>query len=270
MTVLDERSPWDAVAAMVDGDALVASLRDVVDRARARGSAPRLRVVGPPGSGRSTLARHIGPLLAAEGILAWAGGVEESALMLLGEDPGQVATQVRATLSSARGGTLVLRDDAGTGHPTTTGGAPPIEGLVAELAGPDWHDTAVVLIREPAPVAGDSYERLVHNCFPDVVVRPGYDAGRCLALLRVLLSGGERPQTAEPAFVHAFEALARTAVTEPGFDNGDWVERVLSGALSRMRRRVVAAPDRYQGEGRRRLVLDDLQTEIHQTTMEGS
>ncbi|WP_244928747.1 hypothetical protein [Nocardioides sp. W7] len=271
-TTLDAPSAWEAVAGMVDGPRLVEALREVIEQARSQGSAPRVQIIGPPGSGRSTLARHLGPVFAAEGLVPRRGGVEVSAVTWRPTYVGKAGEVARATMSSAGGGTLLVQDAPRMGGTSDGFGASPVEALVAELAGPNWHDTAVVLIGEPGPMAELAAEKpALAEHFAHRLVRTAYDASHCVDLLAVLLGAGERPQTAEPAFVAAFEDLARAAASDPGFDSGDWVVRVLDAALIRMRRRVMTDPERFDAEGRRRLVLDDLvPPEIPQTHSQGS
>lgn len=242
---------WDALARLVDGPAVVSSVREIIESARETGVAPRMRIVGPPGSGRSSVARLIGPLLEAEGILEWQGGFETSAILL--------SDRMAEVVRQAHGGTLIVQDAPDLRPSVARWGADVAEALLAEMVSDEARGTALVLVGEATAMTGLGAEVAGFDALmSDVVTRPGFDVARCLALLRTRLAEGERPQSVEDAFVEEFTRRATSASAQPDFDNGAWVMRLLDAARSSMRVRVMADPAHHDGAWRRRLLATDL------------
>lgn len=107
------------IEAMVGLGKVVSELRAVVAAARANaarrraglpvvGPPPHLLLLGEPGTGKTTVARLIGPLLHAAGALARPDVVEVGRTELVGEYIGQTAPLVTAAFDRARGGVLFV------------------------------------------------------------------------------------------------------------------------------------------------------------------
>ncbi|MBQ1080177.1 right-handed parallel beta-helix repeat-containing protein [Nocardiopsis sp. B62] len=96
----------------------VKGLTDLLCRARSEGDRPpaarHLVFLGPPGTGKGTVARLYGELLAAVGVLPRGHVVEASPGSLVGppgqRGPGRVALRTRELFERARGGLLLLSD----------------------------------------------------------------------------------------------------------------------------------------------------------------
>jgi len=107
------------IEAMVGLDSVVADLRAVVAAARANatrrraglaevGRPPHLLLLGQPGTGKTTVARLLGPLLHAAGALHRPDVIEVGRSELVGQYIGQTAPLVAAAFDRAKGGVLFI------------------------------------------------------------------------------------------------------------------------------------------------------------------
>lgn len=107
------------IEAMVGLGNVVSELRAVVAAARANaarrraglpvvGPPPHMLLLGEPGTGKTTVARLIGPLLHAAGALARPEVIEVGRTELVGEYIGQTAPLVTAAFERAKGGVLFV------------------------------------------------------------------------------------------------------------------------------------------------------------------
>ncbi|MGH8792981.1 MAG: AAA family ATPase [Stackebrandtia sp.] len=110
---------FDRLDAMVGLDAAKRQMRDIVDLTQAarlrraagmdtRAASGNLVFSGPPGTGKTTMARLYGQLLAALGVLGTGQVLEVSRVDLVGRYVGETAQKTAAKFNEARGGVLFI------------------------------------------------------------------------------------------------------------------------------------------------------------------
>jgi SpoVK/Ycf46/Vps4 family AAA+-type ATPase len=113
----------------------VAKARRTAEAARLPFDAPKFlknyAFVGPPGTGKTTVARAFGEVFHSLGLLASAAVVECKAIEMLGSFVGQTAPLVKAKLNAARGGVLFI-DEAYALAPPEGGAAASTNAFAAE------------------------------------------------------------------------------------------------------------------------------------------
>jgi SpoVK/Ycf46/Vps4 family AAA+-type ATPase len=199
---------------------------------------------GPPGTGKTTVARLYSGLLAALGALGSGQIVEVSRSDLVAPYIGQTAPKTREAFERARGGVLFI-DEAYTlaraGDGSTDFGQEAIDMLVKLM---DDHRDEVVVIA--AGYAGDMQRFCGSN--PGLASRFGrtvsfdsYTTDELVTIFEALATAGgydSTPETIASVRAH-FEAAARG----PAFGNAREVRRTLQEMVSRQARRLSAQRD---------------------------
>ncbi|MGX1475466.1 UNVERIFIED_CONTAM: hypothetical protein RKD50_004274 [Streptomyces canus] len=229
-------SPSVLLADVDDGVGLAhirAVLEDLEGRLREdpslnEGPPPHLVFTGPPGTGKSTLARFVGRLLHNRGLLRRGHCVEVTAADLVAPYVGQTASRVRQAAHSALDGVLFVNDVHGLGEPTEGGfAAEAVDTLMREME--NWRGRLCMI------VAGDPGRTDVFlaanpglsSRFGTRVRFPPYDTADLVEILRRMAS--EENATLAPGVpARAAAWLDATRRAAPSdFGNARTVRRLL-------------------------------------------
>ncbi|MFI7604246.1 right-handed parallel beta-helix repeat-containing protein [Micromonospora sp. NPDC049366] len=224
------------VADMID---LLATIRTRVQAGLPAPSVSRHLVFsGPPGTGKTTVARLYGELLTALGVLAGGQLVEVARADLVGEYIGHTAQRTREAFDRARGGVLFI-DEAYTLAPPGARqdfGREAIDTLVKLME--DHRDEVVVIA---AGYEDEIEEFLATNAglasrFSRRIHFANYDANDLVAIFQSLASasGYECPGQTLVALREHFEHVPRTRT----FGNGRYARQVLEEAITRQASRI--------------------------------
>ncbi|MER5640049.1 right-handed parallel beta-helix repeat-containing protein [Kitasatospora sp. NPDC002227] len=241
----------DALIGLATVKQEVRTLIDLISVGRRRRQAglkaPSLRrhlvFTGSPGTGKTTVARLYGEILASLGVLQQGHLVEVARVDLVGEHIGSTAIRTQAAFDRARGGVLFI-DEAYALAPEDGArdfGREAIDTLVKLME--DHRDEVVVI------VAGYTAEMErflsanpgVSSRFSRTITFPDYTAAELLQIARTQCAEHEyslAEETAEALLEH-FAGLERG----PGFGNGRTARQVFETMVERHAMRVAQLPD---------------------------
>jgi SpoVK/Ycf46/Vps4 family AAA+-type ATPase len=217
---------------------------------------------GGPGTGKTTVARLYGELLAAMGVLRTGQLVEVSRADLVAEYVGQTAQRTREVFDRARGGVLFI-DEAYTLAPTDRSGndfgREAVDTLIKLME--DHRDDVVVIAagyaeemrRFLAAYAGLGSRFSHHIEFED------YQPEQLLTIVEqhAAVAGYELDAGARAAVLEHFQRVCRT----PDFGNGRAARRALDDMISRQADRL-SRFDTWTVDDLRRLTADDLRPRL--------
>ncbi|PQE20172.1 hypothetical protein CJF30_00001480 [Rutstroemia sp. NJR-2017a BBW] len=256
---LDASKAWKEMMEMIGMDSVKASLRSFASLARLNHERklldlPPLRTalnrvfLGPPGTGKTTVAKLYGQILADLGMLSSGEMIFKKASDLIGRYIGQSEKYVKSALEDAQGKVLVI-DEAYMLYPGKRSGNRPegdifrvavIDTLVAEIQNVPGEDLCVILIGYTEPM-----KEMLQCANPGLARRfPIDDAFEFenfsmeqLARVLELKIDRQKLELTEKAKEVALRVL-ETARDRPNFGNGGEVDNLLSRAIINQQRRI--------------------------------
>jgi SpoVK/Ycf46/Vps4 family AAA+-type ATPase len=237
----------DAMIGLDEVKREVSDLVDLINSARVRAEAGlpapsmsrHLVFAGPPGTGKTTVARLYGKLLAAMGVLRTGQMVEVARADLVGQYVGQTAVKTTAVFNKARGGILfideayALSSGGGEGHDF---GREAIDTLVKLME--DHRDEIVVVA---AGYTHDMRKFLASNAglasrFSHQIRFASYTADELVAIFEELAHGAgyEVDGPSMQVLRQHFDGLRR----DETFGNGRYARQLLDRAVTRQASRL--------------------------------
>ncbi|HWB36988.1 MAG TPA: AAA family ATPase, partial [Rugosimonospora sp.] len=202
-----------------------------------------LLFVGPPGTGKTEVARLYGRLLAALGVLSQGEFVEAARSDLVAGWVGQTALKTAAAFTRARGGVLFIDEAyslAPHHGPGNDFGAEALDTLVKLME--DRRDEVVVI----AAGYPDEMDRLLsansglRSRFGRRVEFPAYSVDELVAIFERMV--GARGYLATPETVAAVRTHLAGIERDRTFGNGRYVRQLLDSMLARQAVRLQATP----------------------------
>ncbi|WP_320065622.1 AAA family ATPase [Micromonospora sp. RTGN7] len=233
--------------AMVGLDAVKREVTDVVDlitstEARNRAGLPtptisrHLVFAGPPGTGKTSVARLYGQLLNAMGVLRTGQVVEVSRADLVGQYVGHTAIKTTDVFNRARGGVLFIDEAYALSGQGNDFGREAIDTLVKLME--DHRDDVVVIA---AGYTGDMQRFLANNVglasrFSRHIPFDSYTASELVSVVQVLARDGgfEFSNDCVPVLYQHFEGLVRGEA----FGNGRYARQLLERAITKQANRL--------------------------------
>ena len=223
--------------------------------------------VGNPGTGKTTVARMIGGIYRALGLLPTGQLVEVDRSELVAGYLGQTAIKTAETCAKAYGGVLFI--DEAYSLSGDQYGQEAVNTLVKEME--DHRDDLVVIVAgypDPMVVFVAQNPGLASR-FKTVIEFEDYSDDEIVAILRKLAAAGDYDVT-DPAIAYFRQVLAATP-RDQSFGNGRFARNHLENAIARQAWRLHSVSDPTEAQLRELLEQDFRSDEaIHEATKESA
>jgi SpoVK/Ycf46/Vps4 family AAA+-type ATPase len=258
---LDKSEAWQELQTLIGFEDIKKSILSVLNQLRQnydremKGSEPlqisASRVfLGPPGTGKTTVAKLYGKILAEFGILSKGELIVKNPSDLIDRYIGGSENNTKAALADAEGSVLVIDDahmldpGSGTGPSNKNGDfrAAILDTLTAEVSGSPGEDRCIILCGYP-----ENMREMYANCNPGFARRfpldtafvfGDFDKETLGRILDLKLEKQKLTATAKAREV-AMDMLDRASV-RPNFGNGGDVENILQKAIAARTHRLTA------------------------------
>jgi type VII secretion ATPase EccA len=203
---------------------------------------------GPPGTGKTTVARIVGDLLAGLGLLEHGKVVETQRGDLVGQHLGHTAQKTREKIEEAVGGVLFIDEAYSLANEGIEGGdAFGDEAMQEILTAAENRRDELVIVLAGYP---DEIHRLLgtnpglRSRFPTVVDFPSYSAPELLEIAHLVLDAdGERlSREAAEALLELLETVVASGAIDP-LGNARFAREVCRKAAARRDLRLIEAHD---------------------------
>ncbi|KAK4466128.1 P-loop containing nucleoside triphosphate hydrolase protein [Cladorrhinum samala] len=217
--------------------------------------------LGPPGTGKTTVAKLYGRILGELGYLSSSDVIFTTPSDFISEYQGQTESKTRSLINSATGKVLIIddahtffdsssRDNGGIHHRAF------VDTLVSQIHNKPGEDRSVILIGY-----GDKMEDMIRKGNPGLKRRfpleeafrfHDYDDAQLNEILRIKMADEEITASKEAMDVAA--EVLRRARDRPNFGNGGDVDNLLNQAKARFRERTAAEKEKKTAaEGARQI-----------------
>lgn len=263
-TVFEDDEAWKSLQEMVGLESVKQSVRSFIDRLHLNYQRELLEkepveiglckvFLGPPGTGKSTVAKYYGQMLARLGLLSKGHVVSKTATDLIGDQVGESERKTRAALKASAGGILII-DEAHIMNPTRRNGWDDtsyceyrqgiIDTLVSMVSNAPGEDRCVILMGYP-----DEMKQLLSSANPGLARRfpvadaftfESFDDEQLAKILDTKLQK-QGLQTTPEARTVALKQLS-IARQRPNFGNGGEIDNLLTRAKERYQKRQSQKP----------------------------
>ncbi|UXA17452.1 AAA family ATPase [Mycobacterium sp. SMC-4] len=243
-------------------DEIVAGLAyDIAEGRPPEPSGMNLLFVGPPGTGKTTVAKLMSGLLYGHGAIRSDQCLPVTGTELQGQFKGQSAAKVVDLMEKCRNGVLIV-DEAYSMHSGghDSYGSEVINTLVGELTKPENAETVVILAGYESHI-----DELVGrnpglaSRFEKKVRFANYSPDDCAEIARREMQ--RLKYTTGDGFLERLSALAQQAMLEQGelFGNARWVRSTVKAAIDKMKVRVMTSNQPPEDPKRTTVELVDLE-----------
>ena len=194
---------------------------------------------GPPGTGKTTVARLLGKLYGAIGVVSKGHLVEASRADLVAGYVGQTALKVQAIVGKALGGVLFIDEAYSLARGDSQDFGEEAVATLVKMMEDHRDDLAVIVAGYPAEMRTfiDSNPGL-RSRFTHYVDFPDYSADELVQIFGVIAA--QAKVDLAPDVLEALPGLVALAQARENFGNARWVRSLFERAFANMAQRAVA------------------------------